>query len=173
MVVTNTEKYAHAVRKLRDWGQERKYHHVLKGFNYRMEGLQGAILRVKLRHLDAWTDARRRHAATYQDLLDSSGVRTPVEMPNVRHVYHVYAVRTPKRDSVQEKLRATGVQTGIHYPIPVHLQKAYEHLGHLPGDLPVTEKAAHELLSLPMFPELQLEQLESVARAVREALHAK
>lgn len=173
MVVTNTERYAHAIRKLRDWGQERKYHHVLKGFNYRMEGLQGAILRVKLRHLDAWTDARIRHAATYQDLLDGSGVRTPVEMPDARHVYHVYAVRTSKRDSVREKLQATGVQTGIHYPIPVHLQKAYEHLGHVPGDLPVTEKAAQELLSLPMFPELQLKQLESVARAVREALHGE
>jgi dTDP-4-amino-4,6-dideoxygalactose transaminase len=138
-----------------------------------MEGLQGAILRVKLRHLDAWTDARIRHAATYHDLLDGSGVRTPVEMPNARHVYHVYAVRTPKRDSLREKLQATGVQTGIHYPIPVHLQKAYEHLGHVPGDLPVTERAAQELLSLPMFPELQLKQLESVARAVREALHGE
>lgn len=171
MVVTNTERYAHAIRKLRDWGQERKYHHVLKGFNYRMEGLQGAILRVKLRHLERWTQARRQHAVTYQNCLDGSAARTPVEAAYARHVYHVYAVRTPKRDALQETLRAAGVHTGIHYPIPVHLQKAYGDLGYGPGDLPVTENAAQELLSLPMFPELQTEQVEAVCRAVRQGLY--
>lgn len=171
MVVTNNETYAHAIRMLRDWGQERKYHHVLKGFNYRMEGLQGAILRVKLRHLAGWTEARRRHAVTYQHLLDGSGVRTPVEATYARHVYHVYAVRTARRNALQETLRVAGVQTGIHYPIPVHLQKAYADLGYGPGDLPVTEKAAEELLSLPMFPELQTKQVEAVCRAVRQGLH--
>ncbi len=171
MVVTNNEEYAHTIRMLRDWGQERKYHHVLKGFNYRMEGVQGAVLRVKLRHLDAWTEARRRHAAYYNELLADSGVKMPEEMPYVRHVYHVYAVRTAARDKLQDALQAREIQTGIHYPIPVHLQKAYEEFGYGAGDLPVTEKAAAELLSLPMFPELQDAQIETVCNAVREAVH--
>lgn len=169
MVVTDNEEFAHTIRMLRDWGQERKYHHVLKGFNYRMEGVQGAILRVKLRHLDAWTEARRRHAACYNELLTAVGVRRPVEMPYARHVYHVYAIRTPKRDIVQESLQAQGIQTGIHYPIPVHLQKAYADFGYGVGDLPVTEQASSELLSLPMFAELQDRQIEAVCAAVREA----
>ncbi|MFZ4790781.1 MAG: DegT/DnrJ/EryC1/StrS family aminotransferase [Candidatus Competibacteraceae bacterium] len=170
MVVTNNEEFAHTIRMLRDWGQERKYHHVLKGFNYRMEGIQGAILRVKLRHLDAWTEARRCHAADYNGLLAGVEVQKPVEMPGVKHVYHVYAIRTPKRDKVQEALQAQGIQTGIHYPIPVHLQKAYADFGYGPGDLPVTEQASNELLSLPMFAELEDGQIETVCAAVREAL---
>ncbi len=170
MVVTNNEEFAHTLRMLRDWGQERKYHHVLKGFNYRMEGVQGAILRVKLRHLDAWTEARRRHAAAYNELLADVEVQKPVEMPYAKHVYHVYAIRTPKRDIVQESLQAQGIQTGIHYPIPVHLQKAYADFGYGAGDLPVTEQASNELLSLPMFAELQDSQIEVVCAAVREAL---
>ena len=169
MVVTNNEEFAHTIRMLRDWGQERKYHHVLKGFNYRMEGIQGAILRVKLRHLDAWTEARRRHAARYNALLAGVAVQKPVEMPYAKHVYHVYAIRTPKRDQMQETLQAQGIQTGIHYPIPVHLQKAYADLGYGLGDLPVTEQAANEMLSLPMFAELQDSQIEAVCAAVREA----
>jgi len=170
MVVTNNEEFAHTIRMLRDWGQERKYHHVLKGFNYRMEGVQGAILRVKLRHLDAWTEARRRHAAVYNELLADVDVQKPVEMPYAKHVYHVYAIRTPRRDALQESLQAQGIQTGIHYPIPVHLQKAYADFGYGPGDLPVTEQASNELLSLPMFAELQEPQIAAVCAAVREAL---
>jgi len=172
MVVTDNEEYAQTIRMLRDWGQERKYHHVLKGFNYRMEGIQGAILRVKLRHLEAWTEARRRHAALYNELLAGSGVATPVEAPDVRHVYHVYAIRTPYRDSLQAALQSKGIQTGIHYPIPVHLQPAYRDFGYGPGDLPVTERAAAELLSLPMFSELSKSQIEEVSAAVREAADA-
>jgi dTDP-4-amino-4,6-dideoxygalactose transaminase len=167
MVVTNDPELARTVRMLRQWGEEQKYHHVLKGFNYRMEGLQGAILRVKLRYLDAWTAARRRNAAQYDALLADTGVQRPVEMPYARHVYHVYAVRTPQRDRLQEALQARGVQTGIHYPIPVHLQKAYVEFGGRAGDLPVTERAAVELLSLPMFAELQPSQIETVCAAVR------
>jgi len=170
MVVTNNDEFAHTIRMLRDWGQERKYQHVLKGFNYRMEGVQGAILRVKLRHLDAWTEARRHHAACYDELLADIAVRKPVEMPGTKHVYHVYAIRTPKRDQMQESLQAKEIQTGIHYPIPVHLQKAYADFGYELGDLPVTEQAARELLSLPMFAELQESQIEAVCTAVREAL---
>lgn len=170
MVVTNNDEFAHTIRMLRDWGQERKYQHVLKGFNYRMEGVQGAILRVKLRHLDAWTEARRHHAACYDELLADIAVRKPVEMPGTKHVYHVYAIRTPKRDQMQESLQAKEIQTGIHYPIPVHLQKAYADFGYELGDLPITEQAARELLSLPMFAELQESQIEAVCTAVREAL---
>jgi dTDP-4-amino-4,6-dideoxygalactose transaminase len=169
MVVTNNEEFAHTIRMLRDWGQERKYQHVLKGFNYRMEGVQGAILRVKLRHLDAWTEARRRHAACYNELLAGVAVQRPVEMPYAKHVYHVYAIRTPKRDQMQETLQAKGIQTGIHYPIPVHLQRAYADFGYKVGALSVTEQAASELLSLPMFAELENNQIEAVCAAVREA----
>ena len=173
MVVTNSEQYAQTIRMLRDWGQERKYHHTLKGFNYRMEGVQGAVLRVKLQHLDAWTEARRSHAAYYNELLANSDVQTPVAAPYARHVYHVYAVRTPQRDALQEGLQSRQIQTGIHYPIPVHLQKAYSEFGFGEGDLPVTEKAASELLSLPMFAELQRTQIETVCDAVREIVGDK
>ena len=168
IVVTDNEDLARRIRMLRDWGQEKKYHHVLKGFNYRMEGLQGAVLRVKLRHLDLWTDARRAHAASYRAMLAHAGVQLPVEEPYARHVYHVYPVRLSNRDIIQQALTARGIQTGIHYPIPVHLQQAYENLGYGPGELRVTEQAAAELLSLPMYPELEQAQVQAVADALRE-----
>ncbi|PIG92516.1 DegT/DnrJ/EryC1/StrS family aminotransferase [Gloeocapsopsis sp. IPPAS B-1203] len=169
MVVTNNPEHARAVRMLRDWGQEQRYHHVIKGFNYRMEGLQGAILRVKLRYLDQWTDARRAHAARYDELLKSS-VKTPVAMPYSHHVYHVYALRSQQRDILQQRLHERGIQTGIHYPIPVHLQQAYADLGYHSGDFPVAEAAAKEVLSLPMYPELPQEHLETIVAAVRESV---
>ncbi len=168
MVVTNNEDYAKQIRMLRDWGQERKYHHTLKGYNYRLEGIQGAVLRVKLRHLDAWTESRRGNAAHYNALLADSGITLPVEASYARHVYHVYGVRIPNRDAVQAALQAREIQTNIHYPIPVHLQKAYREFGFGEGDLPVTEKAAKELLSLPMFPELERGQVEEVCEAIRQ-----
>jgi dTDP-4-amino-4,6-dideoxygalactose transaminase len=168
MVVTSRPEIAREVRMLRDWGQERKYHHVLKGYNFRMDGIQGAILRAKLRHLPRWTAARRDHARTYGQLLADSGLTLPVEAPYARHVYHVYAVRTAERTSLQRSLQAHGVSTGIHYPVPVHLQPAYADLGHKPGDFPESERAAAEVLSLPMFPELTHTQLEIVAAAVRQ-----
>jgi len=110
---------------LRDWGAEQKYQHVLKGYNYRLEGIQGAVLRVKLRHLEAWTEARRAAAAHYNELLSGSGVPTPEAMSYARHVYHIYAIRTQQRSDWQQALQAKGIQTGIHYPIPVHLLPAY------------------------------------------------
>jgi dTDP-4-amino-4,6-dideoxygalactose transaminase len=168
MVVTNNPEYAAKIRMLRDWGQERKYHHVLKGFNYRMEGLQGAILRVKLRYLDGWTEARRRHARCYDELLADSGILLPRESVDVRHVYHVYAVRLSRRDDIQASLLKRNIQTGIHYPIPVHLQKAYSDFGYTRGDLPVTEQAADELLSLPMFAELRGDQITTVCNVLSE-----
>jgi dTDP-4-amino-4,6-dideoxygalactose transaminase len=168
-VVTNDAEYVRTVRMLRDWGAEKKYQHVLKGYNCRLEGMQGAILRVKLRHLEAWTEARRAHAAMYQTLLADSTVRTPSEMPYGRHVYHVYAVRTSDRDSLQQTLAGRGIQTGIHYPIPVHLTEAYGDLGYKAGDFPESERAAAEVLSLPMYPELSEKQIAEVADAVRVA----
>ncbi|MCU1259811.1 MAG: Glutamine--scyllo-inositol transaminase, partial [Bryobacterales bacterium] len=130
IVVTNNPEYERTLRMLRDWGQERKYHHVLKGYNYRMEGLQGAILRVKLRYLEDWTEARRRNAALYRSALAGSGLALPHECPDSRHVYHVFAVRTPDRQTLQSTLESRGIQTGIHYPIPVHLLQAYSNLGY-------------------------------------------
>jgi dTDP-4-amino-4,6-dideoxygalactose transaminase len=167
MVVTNNSEYARTIRMLRDWGQEGKYHHVLKGYNYRMEGMQGAILRVKLRYLEAWTEARRTHAARYDELLADSGVRTPAVMPYSRHVYHIYAVRVPQRDALQQTLHTQGVQTGIHYPIPAHLLEAHADLGYQASDFPCSEQAASEVLSLPMFAELAPAQIDAVVRSIR------
>jgi dTDP-4-amino-4,6-dideoxygalactose transaminase len=165
-VVTNNPEYAQTIRMLRDWGQERRYHHVLKGYNYRMDGIQGAILRVKLRYLDTWTKARRALAARYDELLVDSAVTTPTVMPYSHHVYHVYAVRSPQRDVLQQKLHDQGIQTGIHYPIPVHLQAAYADLGYKPGAFPRSEAASQEVLSLPMFAELTTDLQTQVAKAV-------
>ena len=173
MVVTGDEGYAKTIRMLRDWGQDRKYHHLLPGYNYRMEGMQGAILRVKLRYLEQWTEARRTHAVRYGQLLAGSSVGIPAEAPEGRHVYHVYAVRTRERDAVMKALAEQGIQTGIHYPVPVHLQPAYADPAYARGSFPVAEQAADEVLSLPMFPELTNEQLETVARAVRGLPHGR
>jgi dTDP-4-amino-4,6-dideoxygalactose transaminase len=167
MIVTNNPEYARTVRMLRDWGQERKYYHDLKGYNYRLEGMQGAILRVKLRHLEAWIEARRKHAAQYNETLPDRGVQIPKEMPYARHVYHIYGIRTPQREGLQGSLNGKGIQTGIHYPIPVHLQKAYADLGYRNGDFPHSEQAANEVLSLPMFAELTKAQISSVVREIR------
>ena len=166
MVVTNNPDYARTIRMLRDWGQERKYYHDLKGYNYRLEGMQGAVLRVKLRNLEAWTEARRKHAAQYNQLLKNSGVQTPQEMDYARHVYHIYAIRTSQREALQKTLNEQGIQTGIHYPIPVHLLKAHADLGYQRGDFPYSEKAANEVLSLPMYPELAPAQVDAVVKSI-------
>jgi len=173
-LVTNSPDYAHTVRSLRSWGEEKRYHHSLKGYNYRMDGLQGAILGVKLRCLDAWTESRRAAASRYDALLADAGVQTPPAMAYARHVYHVYAVRSRDRAILKERLESDGVATGIHYPIPVHLQEAYADLGHVKGDFPEAERAAEEVLSLPMFPELTEAQTAQVAAAVQKhtAVHA-
>jgi len=168
MVVTSHEPHARAVRMLRDWGQSERYRHVVQGFNYRMDGLQGAILGVKLRHLDGWTEARRQRAALYNQLLVDGGVCPPVEAPGAKHVYHIYAVRSSERDALQRSLTERGIQTGLHYPIPVHLQPAHADLGYRQGQFPNAEAAARETLSLPMYPELTDEQVGSVAEAIRE-----
>ena len=166
MVVTNNADYARTIRMLRDWGAEKKYHHVLKGYNYRLEAIQGAVLRVKLRYLEAWTEARRAVAARYDELFANSGVPTPHAMSYARHVYHVYAIRTSQRDVWQDALLAQGIHTGIHYPIPVHLLPAFTDLAYRAGQFPHSERAASEVLSLPMFAELTNDQCEQVAAAV-------
>jgi dTDP-4-amino-4,6-dideoxygalactose transaminase len=169
-VTTNNSNHANTVRMLRDWGQDRKYHHVLRGYNYRMEGFQGAILRVKLRHLERWTEARRALVDQYNHRLADSRVQPPVEMPWGRHVYHVYTLRTEDRDGMQASLQAEGIQTGIHYPVPVHLQPAYADLGYGRGAFPHSEAASAQVLSLPLYPELSSQSVAEVSGAVKKAL---
>jgi dTDP-4-amino-4,6-dideoxygalactose transaminase len=171
IALTNNPEYAHTMRMLRDWGQEKRYYHVLKGYNYRMDGIQGAILRVKLRHLEAWTEARRNHAKVYDELLAELEVKTPTVMPYSHHVYHIYAVRSIQRDTLQQRLQDKAIQTGIHYPIPIHLQQAYTDLGYQKGNFPNAETAANQVLSLPMYGELSLEQIETVSTVLRESLN--
>lgn len=167
IVLTNSPEYAKTLRVLRDHGQDRKNHHALRGYNARLETLQAAVLRVKLRHLEAWTESRRRKACLYDGLLKDSGVETPIEIAGSRHVFHVYAVRSPLRDELQAHLLARGIQTGIHYPIPVHLQQGFRDLGYKEGDFPVAEACARSVLSLPIYPEMTDAQVEEVADAVR------
>jgi dTDP-4-amino-4,6-dideoxygalactose transaminase len=168
-VTTNDPRYAHTIRMLRDWGQDRKYHHLLRGYNYRMEGLQGAILRVKLRHLKEWTQARRAVARKYNRLLADCGVGLPQDVAWARHVYHVYTLQVEDRDGLQAALANEGIQTAIHYAIPAHLQPAYAELGYRWGSFPRTEAAAARVLSLPIYPELSEEAIVQVAKAVRRA----
>jgi dTDP-4-amino-4,6-dideoxygalactose transaminase len=175
-VVTDDAEVARRVRLLRDHGSEQKYRHEIIGYNFRLEGIQGAVLNVKLKYLDGWNDLRRAHAARYNELLagaqssDDSGsaLVLPQELPYARHIYHLYVVQTDARDALQKHLSAEGVQTGIHYPVPVHLQPAYRALGHRAGDFPAAERQAARILSLPMFPELSEPQIARVA----EAIHA-
>jgi dTDP-4-amino-4,6-dideoxygalactose transaminase len=171
-VVTDDPELAKRIRLLRAWGEEVRYEHKFKAFNYRMDGVQGAVLGVKLRHLEAWTDARRRNAAEYGRQLAGTSVTAPVERPGCRHVYHLYPVRLQNRDAWRAALGEAGVQTGVHYPIPVHLQPAYRDLGYKAGDFPVSEGVAHEVLSLPMFPELTTEQIGTVAGLLKAGLPA-
>jgi dTDP-4-amino-4,6-dideoxygalactose transaminase len=162
-VVTNDPDYDRQIRMLRDWGQEGKYHHVVKGFNYRMEELQAALLGVKLPHLEAWNESRRKCARFYAEELEGSRIGLPLEMPETRHVYHVYPARVKDRLSLQRKLKEAGVETGIHYPEPVHLMPAFADLGYRAGSFPIAESIAREELSLPMFPGLGRSAIKHVA----------
>lgn len=174
-LTTANEDLARRVRVLRDWGQEQKYIHAMRGFNFRMDAIQGAILDIKLRHLDGWTAARRDVARRYDRALAELGVRVPQAGSDGEHVYHVYAIRVAERDRLREQLADAGVATGIHYPVPVHLQPAYADLGYGRGDFPASEAFAAETLSLPIFPELSIAQIDRVCDAVEQAtrgLHA-
>jgi dTDP-4-amino-4,6-dideoxygalactose transaminase len=170
--VTSDAAFADTMRMLRSWGERTRYEHARRGFNYRMDGIQGAILGVKLKHLERWTEARRSHAVRYGEKLADANVRPPAAREDARHVYHVYAVRVPQRDAWRAWLTDRGIGTGVHYPVPIHLQPAYRDLGYSRGDFPVSEAVAAEVLSLPMFPEMTEAQIETVAAALRAGLPA-
>jgi dTDP-4-amino-4,6-dideoxygalactose transaminase len=176
--LTRWRVLADRIRILQDYGQRRKYEHVVKGFNRRLDTLQAAVLRVKLRHLDEWNTRRRDHADRYRRLLEGIGVEPPRPSRHVEPVWHLYVVRVEDRDETRSSLDEHGVEAGVHYPIPIHLQPAYADLPYVRGDFPVTERAAAEILSLPMYPELQPRQIAHVAdtlaalpgRAVEQAI---
>lgn len=166
-IVTDRQDLADRARMLRDHGQKQRYVHEIVGYNYRMDGLQGAVLGVKLRHLEEWTAGRNRVAARYHEWLAGSGVIRPAPCPDGRHAYHLYVIRHPRRDALRARLQKAGIQTGLHYPIPVHLQEPYRPLGYREGSLPVSEEIARTCLSLPMYPELSEEQVRRVVEAIR------
>ena len=170
MVVTDDAALAERVRLLRNYGQTDRYHHQIEGLNSRLDELQAAVLRVKLRYLEGWTAARRERAERYTARIQRA--RAPREASWARHVYHLYVVHVPRRAAVQQALAAAGIDTLVHYPIPAHLQPAYAHLGVARGSLPVTERLADEALSLPLYPELPMDQVERVAAALEAALSA-
>ena len=169
LVLTLDETAAERVRLLRDWGAKEKYHHEAHAFNYRMDALQGAFLRVKLRRLADWNAQRIRAAGLYEERLASSGIARAGYLGDESHVYHVYAVQSSEREPLREHLAKAGVQTGIHYPVPIHLMPPYRHFGGGEGSLPVTEELARTLLSLPMSPTLRTEQVDMVAEQILSA----
>jgi dTDP-4-amino-4,6-dideoxygalactose transaminase len=168
MITGSDPELIAAVRKLRDHGRVSKYEHDQLGWGYRLDALQAAILNVKLRHLEEWNEARRVRADRYTDLFADVDVVTPVAMDHVKHIYHCYVIRTPRRDELVEHLKKQGIGVVIHYPVPLHLQPAYKNLGHQPGDFPVSEACAAEVLSIPMFPELTDEQQQRVVSQIRD-----
>ena len=168
-VVTRDREYARVIRLLRNWGGPR-YEHLLPGYNYRMEEMMAAILRVKLRHLERWNAARRSLAAIYDALLADADVVAPRAPAYVRHVYHAYTIRSPRRDALAEELKTAGVQASVHYPSPSHLLPAYRDSRYRNGSLPAAERAALEVLSLPIYPELQREQVEAVCSVIQRVM---
>jgi dTDP-4-amino-4,6-dideoxygalactose transaminase len=170
-VATNDDEIADRVRLLRNHGQHEKYVHMIEGYCHRLDNLQAAVLAVKLPHLDAWNTARRAHAALYNKLLtDVPGVVTPYVASDVEHVYHLYVIQVPERDRVQAVLKAAGIETGIHYPIPLHEQPAYARLAHKPEDFPVSHALGPRILSLPVYPELTDEQIYYVVDTLKRAV---
>lgn len=167
-VVTNDPEIADKVKMLRDHGCREKYHHETYGHNYRMEGIQGAVLGIKLKKLSEWTEKRRAVASRYRELLKDTGdIILPEEMNYAKHVYHLFVIKTGNRDKLQDYLKQNAVATGLHYPIPLHLQKCFGHLGYNKGDFPVTEELADNCLSLPVFPELKDSQIEYVCDKIK------
>ncbi len=166
MVVTNNKEIADHIRMLRDVGQREKYHHEVKGYNHRLDNLQAAVLGVKLNYLDEWNSARRQHAQQYNKLFAGTSVITPSTPDNVEPVFHLYIARVEDRVGLQEYLTERKVFTGIHYPIPIHLQRAYKDLGYQPGDFPITERVADQILSLPMYAELTPEMIDYTVNSV-------
>jgi len=165
-IVTNNDEFAKKVNRLRNYGQKQKYVHVEKGTNSRLDTVQAAILKTKLKYLDDWNAARRAHATIYSDSLANNDLIVPALDPRSTHIFHLYVVRAKHRDELQKHLGNCGIQTGIHYPIPIHLQEAYSDLGLKKGAFPVTEMLADEILSLPMYPELSEQQIEFVLETI-------
>lgn len=169
-LVTNDDELNHKIRMLRDHGRTSKYEHEISGYGFRLDGIQGAILDVKLKHLPEWNAARRAHADYYTELLSNvdASIVTPYEPAHVQAVYHLYVIRTRQRDELLEYLKARDIEAGIHYPVPLHMQPVYKNLGHQRGEFPETERAAQEILSLPIYPELAHAQMERVVETMRE-----
>jgi dTDP-4-amino-4,6-dideoxygalactose transaminase len=167
MIVTNDEKLACTLKKMRNYGQSKKYYHDFIGVNSRLDEMQAAVLRLKLNYLEAWNEKRRKLAQLYNNSLKNSPIITPVEKENSKHVYHQYVMRHKDRDQLQSYLFKNGVQTLIHYPIPVHLQKAYPNF----DSLPVTEKICGEILSLPMYPWLEEREVTIISEHVTKYFH--
>jgi dTDP-4-amino-4,6-dideoxygalactose transaminase len=165
-VTTDDDELAERIRMLRDFGQTKKYEHAIIGGNERLDTIQAAVLRVKLRHLERWNAERRQHAAEYDRVLSGTSLRLPETAEWAEHVWHLYVVRTPRREAIREHLSSVGIATGLHYPLPLHLQPALESLGYSRGAFPVTEAWASELLSLPMFPELEPSEIEWIGESV-------
>ena len=172
MVVTNHPKFYEKLRLLRCYGEKRKYEHRIKGGNSRLDELQAAVLRVKLKYLDQWNEERREKASRFSERLASLGIVCPLERKGARHVYHLYVIRTGKRDALQRFLKKRGIDTLIHYPIPIHQQKAFKELGYRRGDLPLTEQYSRKILSLPFFPEIKESEMEEVARGIQHFMEA-
>ena len=167
MVVTNDKKYDQSLRLLRCYGERKKYQHVVKGHNSRLDEIQAALLRVKLRYLDQWNELRRGKAKFYTQMLSPLGVVCPSERKGIRHVYHLYTIKTRRRDSLQAFLKKKRIETLIHYPLPIPLQKAYQELGVRRRDLPLTNQWSQKILSLPFFPEIREDEMEEVAEGIR------
>jgi dTDP-4-amino-4,6-dideoxygalactose transaminase len=169
-IASNDEILANKVRMLANHGRLKKYEHEIEGYNSRLDTLQAAVLSVKLRHLQAWTKKRQEHAATYAKLLAGTAtIVTPAVHPDATHVYHLYVVRVQQREKIQQALKEAGIATGIHYPIPLHIQPAYRHLGIPAGSFPVAERFANEIMSLPMYPELTSEKIGSICEVLIKA----
>jgi dTDP-4-amino-4,6-dideoxygalactose transaminase len=167
-VTTNDEKLAASFKMIREHGQSQKYHHEVYGHNYRMEGIQGAVLDVKMKYIQEWTEKRRKNASLYREMLgDIEEIQLPAELPYARHVYHLFVIQTKNREKLQNSLNENGIGTGLHYPVPLHMQNCFKHLGYKKGNFPVTEKLAENCLSLPMFPEMTETQVEIVANKIR------
>jgi dTDP-4-amino-4,6-dideoxygalactose transaminase len=176
IIVTNDKAIKEKIWKLRDYGRSDKYHHDEIGYNSRLDTVQAAVLKIKLKRLDEWNEARRKNASNYNELFkDMPEVIRPVEKSYARHIYHVYAIRVPsdKREKVIRRLQESEIGVIIHYPVPLHLQKAYENLGHSEGDFPVAEKTSAGILSLPMFPGMKREQIEYVVSKISDVLNSK
>lgn len=166
-ITTNSDELAAKIRKVRDHGSGSRYHHDMIGFNARLDEIQAVILRTKLPYLATWNEQRRAHARLYNDLLKDTSVDIPAELSGNTSVYHLYVISTHQRDALQEFLKEQGVSTGIHYPIPIHLQKAMAFLGYKQGDLPVTESVVTKILSLPMYADLTDPEIEFVSQAIK------